>query len=124
MENEKPYTLEMESRGDYLWVLAAGKKLTAAISAAYWDEIADKCAELGIRKVMIEKDFREPVGPQDMIIMAEHLSKVLPGGHVAFLDRRNHDSINELGKKLARNRDVMMQIFKNTGEAEKWLRAN
>jgi len=43
---------------------------------------------------------------------------------VAFIDRFRHGSINELGKKLARNRDVMFQVFENIHDAEKWLGAN
>jgi hypothetical protein len=59
-----------------------------------------------------------------MLEMAETLGNLLPGQRIAFYDRYDHSSINELGKKLARNRDVMMQTFKNVQDAEKWLRAN
>ena len=56
--------------------------------------------------------------------MAEHLATVLPSSCIAFVDRWNHESINELGKRLARNQDVKMQTFDDVREAEKWLRAN
>ena len=59
-----------------------------------------------------------------MLLMADHLGNLLPGRRIAFVDRHRHDPINELGKKLARNRDVMMQIFDSVAKAEKWLRAN
>jgi hypothetical protein len=121
---EKPYTIEMEDRDDYLWVLVAGERLTAEISAQYWNEIADRCNSMKCDRVLIEKDFKQPVGPEDMIKMADHLSKILPHGMVAFIDRRRHDAINELGKKLARNRDVMFQVFEYVGDAQKWLLAN
>jgi hypothetical protein len=121
---EKRYTIEMEDRDGYLWVLVGGKELTAEISAQYWNEIGDRCASTGRSRVLIEKDFERSVGPEQMIQMAEHLSKVLPHGMVAFHDRRHHDAINELGKKLARNRDVMFQVFDDLSEAEKWLKAN
>jgi len=49
---------------------------------------------------------------------------VLPHGKVAFIDRRQHGPINELGKKLARNRDVLFQVFDYVGEAQKWLLVN
>jgi hypothetical protein len=124
MSDEKPYSIEMEDRGEYLWVLVGGEQLTAPISAAYWREIAEKCFELDRQKILIEKNFAKSVGPAEMLEMAENLGRLLPTRRIAFLDRYNHASINELGKKLARNRDVMMQTFKNAGEAEKWLRAN
>jgi hypothetical protein len=121
---EKPYTIEMEDRPGYLWVLVGGELLTAQTSAAYWDEIAERCAATGYDKVLIEKNFKRSVAPEEMILMAEHLSKVLPHGRVAFIDRYRHDAINELGKKLARNRDVMFQVFESLADAERWLTAN
>jgi hypothetical protein len=121
---EKAYNIEIESRRDYLWVLAGGPKLTAEISAAYWNEIAAKCAAIKCEKVLIEKNFVESVSPEEMILMADNLSRTLPHVRVAFIDRFKHDAINELGKKLARNRDVMFQVFDNVNDAEKWLGAN
>lgn len=59
-----------------------------------------------------------------MIKMADHRGRLFLTCRVAFVDHWQHDSINELGKKLARNRDVMMQIFDDTSEAERWLLVN
>lgn len=124
MENGKGYNLKTEFRGDHLWALVGGEKLTAEIAAAYWNEIADECIEMSCEKILIEKDFKVTVGPDQLIQMAEHLGKVLPMSRVAFVDHWHHDSINELGKRLARNREVKMQVFADAGDAEKWLRAN
>lgn len=121
---DKGYTLEMEDRVEYLYAAAGGGKLTAKISIQYWNEIADKCFELGRSKILIEKNFTESVTPAEMLEMAEHLGKLLPTWRIAFVDRHDHDSINELGKKLARNRDVIMQTFKVVKDAERWLLAN
>ena len=124
MNAEKSYTIETEDRGDYLWALVGGEKLTASIAAEYWNEIAARCKHTKCDKVLIEKDFKIPVGPEDLIQMAKHVATVLPSCRVAFLDRRHHDSVNELGKRLARNQDVKLQTFSDINEAEKWLRAN
>ena len=124
MENEPEYTIQTEFRGDHLWALVGGERLTATIAARYWDEIASRCKENDCRKILIEKDFEVPARAQDLIEMAEHLSTVLPGSCIAFIDRWNHEGINELGKRLARNHDVKMQTFSTLREAEKWLRAN
>lgn len=121
---DKGYTLQMEDREGYLYALAAGEKLSAQISASYWNEIAGRCFEMKCDRILIEKDFVEGVGPNDMLLMADHLGKLLPGRKIAFVDRHKHDDINELGKKLARNRHVMMQLFDSVTDAEKWLLAN
>lgn len=124
MNAKKDYTLAVEEHDSYVYAIAGGDKLTAQISAAYWNEIAEKCFEIECKKILIEKDFIDGVGPTEMLMMADHLGSLLPGWRIAFVDRYGHDDINELGKKLARNRDVMMQIFENTSDAEKWLLAN
>jgi hypothetical protein len=121
---EKPYTISMEDRGEYLYVLVGGKKLTAKISAAYWREIASECFKTKKLKIMIEKDFPKSVSPPEMLQMGEYLGYLLPTFKIAFLDRHHHHDINELGKKVARNKEVMMQLFDNRAEAEQWLRAN
>jgi hypothetical protein len=124
METNKPYHITMEDRGDYLYVLVGGDQLTALIAGSYWNEIAGKCFELEKMKILIEKNFKESVGPAEMIQMSSHLGKLLATRRIAFLDRWGHDEINSLGKKLARNRDVMMQVFENVNDAERWLLAN
>ena len=124
MNAEKPYTIAMEDRGSYLRVRVGGDRLNATVAAMYWNEIAEACFENGKEKILIEKEFPESVGPTDMLQMAEHLSQVLPNRRIAYIDHFGHGSINELGKRLARNRDIMMQVFDNVGDAEKWLLAN
>ena len=121
---ERAYTIEMDERGEYIYVLVTGDKLTANIAAGYWNEIAQKCFEIDCRKILIEKNFKEGVGPDEMLHMADHVGGLLPNRSIAFVDRYNHDSINELGKRLARNRSITMQIFDNVDDAERWLRAN
>jgi hypothetical protein len=118
------YFLELEERDGYLYALAGGEKLTAEISAAYWNKIASRCFDKNVDRILIEKDFVEGVGPDDMLRMADHLGSLLPGRKIAFVDRHSHDPINELGKKLARNREVMMQVFASVDAAEQWLSAN
>ncbi|HEY2866325.1 MAG TPA: hypothetical protein VGJ02_04480, partial [Pyrinomonadaceae bacterium] len=66
MEIESEYTIQTEFRGDHLWALVGGEKLTAAIAAKYWDEIGSRCMEFDCFKVLIEKDFEMPAGAEDL----------------------------------------------------------
>jgi hypothetical protein len=124
MKSEKPYEIDLQDRGDYLYAHVSGEKLNAAISASYWNEIAETCFELGRNKILIEKEFKDSVSAAEMLEMSSYLGQLLATRRIAFVDRFGHEDINELGKKLARNRDVMLQIFHNTREAEQWLLAN
>jgi hypothetical protein len=124
MSLDKPYTIKLEDHGEYLYALVSGGKLTPEIAGAYWREIADMCFDLGKTKILIEKDFAETVSPVEMLQMGTYLSEILPNKRIAFIDRYGNEDINELGKKIARNRDVKMQTFHNVKDAEKWLLAN
>jgi len=124
MDGERLYTIETEFRSGYLWALVGGERLTADIARDYWEEIAAMCKAEDCDRILIEKDFKIPVGPEDMIRMAEHVSGLLASSCIAFVDRRRHDVINELGKRLARNHQIKMQVFPSAHEAEKWLLAN
>jgi hypothetical protein len=124
MNSEKPYKIKLEDRGDYIYALVGGDKLTAEISAQYWREIAGMCFDLGKSKIMIEKDFAESVSPAEMLQMGAYLGDLLATKKIAFIDRYGNEDINELGKKIARNRNVKMQTFHNINEAEHWLLAS
>jgi len=124
MDIDKPYTIKLEDRGEYLYALVGGGKLTPEIACTYWREIADRCSVLDKTKIMIEKDFAESVSPLEIINMGTYLGELLATKKIAFLDRHGNEDINELGKKIARNQDVKMQIFKNVEDAERWLQAN
>lgn len=117
----KGYELTLEHRENYLYVFVSGEKLSAQIAGRYWNEIAGECFEKGYKAILLEKDFRESVGPEDMLLMAEHLGNLLPGCRVALVDRHRHEDINRLGNKLARNRDVIMQVFDDVADAQEWL---
>lgn len=121
MNEDAPYYIELEDRGEYLYALVGGEELSPEIARMYWDEIAEKCAELRKSKIMIEKDFSQSVSPPEMLEMAAYLGKILAGTKIAFYDRYKNEGINELGKVLARNHGVKMRIFSNLQDAEKWL---
>ena len=124
MDMAEPYTINLEDRGDYLYALVGGQKLSPEIARANWDEIAVECARLGKTKIMIEKDFAEHVSAPEMLDMGVYLGKLLPSKTIAFLDRHGNEDINDLGKKIARSQGVKMQIFDNLRDAERWLVIN
>jgi hypothetical protein len=59
-----------------------------------------------------------------MVQMGTFLGQLLVNKKIAFLDRYGNEDINELGKKIARNRNVIMQTFKDIKDAEKWITSN
>lgn len=124
MNTQKPYTIEMEDRGEYLYALVGGEKLSPEIAKLYWDEIAEKCFSLEKSKILIEKNFSEHVSAPEMLDMGVYLGSILANKKIAFIDRYRNESVNELGKKIARNRGVFLRVFQNVKEAEEWLLSN
>lgn len=121
MNENKPYTIELEDRDKYLYALVGGETLTPEIAKMYWDEIAEMCSKIQTSKIMIEKNFSKSVSPPEMLEMGVYLGKILAGKKIAFLDKYKNENINELGKVIARTQGVLMRIFKRTEDAEKWL---
>jgi hypothetical protein len=121
MSISKPYTITLEDRGEFLYALVGGDRLTPEIAKLYWDEIAEECFRLEKSKILIEKDFREGVSAPEMLDMGVYVGNILANKKIAFLDRHKNESVNELGKKIARNRGVLMRIFDNAKDAEDWL---
>ena len=121
MSETKPYYIQLEDRNEYLYVLVGGELLTPEIAQMYWDEIAEKCAELGTTKILIEKDFVTTVTPPEILEMGVYLGKILSGKKIAFFDRYQNQDVNELGKVIARNQGVQMRLFENIEEAKRWI---
>ncbi|MEP6847627.1 MAG: hypothetical protein ABI999_02135 [Acidobacteriota bacterium] len=117
MDMEKSYPMEIEPLERYFYAFASGDLLTASISAAYWNEIAAKRADLDLRKILIEKDFKEVVTADQMLEMADHLATLLPEHLIAFVDicRRN---VYEFGKRVVRDRHRLLQTFEDIETAE------
>ena len=124
MNEDKPYVIKLENRGEYLYALVSGETLTPKIAKMYWDEIAEMCSSQKKSKIMIEKEFARSVSPPEMLEMGVYLGKILSGKRIAFLDRYKNESINELGKVIARNQGVILRIFKKSEDAENWLIEN
>jgi hypothetical protein len=124
MGGDKPYTIDMQERGEYLYALVSGDKVTPEIGRSYWTDILRRCSELGLNKILIEKNFVETVSMQEVAQGGSQMGEFLKGHKIAVIDRYAHDDVSELGKKIARNQDVMVQIFDDAERAAKWLLAN
>jgi hypothetical protein len=124
VEAEKPYSIEIENRGQYLHVTVGGLKVTPEIALDYWHEIIDECESTGCSKILLEHNFIEMVTMQEMLEVIGPVTDLLKGRDLAFYDRYGHYDIPEAGKKIMRSHDVRMQIFRDLKEAEMWLLAN
>ena len=123
-ELNKPYDLEIEDHGEYLYAIVGGLKVTTEIALGYWHEIIDECDRLGRSKILLEHNFVEMISMQEMLQVIGPVADMLKGRMLAFVERYDHYEIPEAGKTILRNLNVKMQLFKDVEEAEKWLLAN
>ena len=124
VDDDKPYSLEMEDRGEYLYAIVGGLKVTPEIGLAYWREIVGECERTGHSKILLEHNFAEMISMSGMLEVIGPLSGMLKGRMFAFVDRYEHYEIPEAAKGILRNQSIKMQLFRDVQEAEKWLLAN
>lgn len=124
METAKAYDLETEDRGEYLYAIVGGLRVTPEIVLGYWDEIIRECDKLGVSKILLEHNFVEMISMQEMLEVIGPVANMLRGRTFAFIDRYGNYDIPHAGKKILRSLDVKMQIFSDVREAERWLLAN
>lgn len=124
MDGEKPYSIELEDRGEYLYARVSGLKVTSEIALAYWREIVDECETRSLSKILLDHDFVEMISMQEMVKVIGPIGELLKGRYMAFYDRYGHYEIPEAGKAILRGHDVKMQLFHDLEKAEKWLLAN
>lgn len=124
VDDNKPYSIEIDDRGDFLHVTVGGLRVTPEIALAYWREIIDECEQKGCSKILLEHNFVEMIEMQEMLKIISPVGDMLQGRIMAFYDRMGHYDVPEAGKKILRSQAVKMQIFHDLKEAEKWLMAN
>lgn len=124
MEDNKPYSIEIECTGEILHVAVGGIRVTEAIALSYWQEINDECEAKNCSKILLEHNFIEMISMKEMLDVIGPVEKILKGKVLAFYDRHGNYDIPEAGKAILRSHDVKMQIFQDLERAEHWLLAN
>ena len=124
MNDAKSYELEMDDMGSYIHAVVGGLRVTPEVALGYWQEIVDKCEETGCSKILLEHNFVEMIGMQEMLEVIGPVGDLLKGRSMAFYDRYGHYDIPEAGKAILRGHEVKMQLFHDLDEAKRWLLAN
>lgn len=123
LDSSKPYSLTFECRPQYLYVFVTGEKDSYEISIRYWREIAGECNKSGIKKVLIEEDIKENLSMHDTYRLASEIPQLgFAGIRIAFIDLQSEQQqLNQFGETVASNRGLLVRVFNNANEAEKWL---
>lgn len=118
------YRLTFEEFSDYLYAFVEGEQDSYEISRAFWQEIADRAAAIGAKRVLIEESIEgQAVTFADVFRLASEIPSMGFGNaRIAFVDRfLEHSEVNEFGELVAVNRGLNASVFNDLDAARQWL---
>jgi len=123
-EAPKPYVLSFEERPGYLYARIQADTMTPEISVAYLGELANKCAELGMTRVVIDRHVPFIIDSVSLFFSMQEEIKLIKGLKIAILNA--FPATNEaldFAILVSNNRGANLKLHQSLGEAEKWLLA-
>jgi hypothetical protein len=124
----KSYSITYDVRKGYLYALVTGEAGTHDLVNAYWNEVAEECAQQKATKLLVEERLSRRIDSlSDAYNLSADVSTItgLAGVKVAFVDSDPaHHELNLFGELVASNRGLYCKTFKDFGEGEKWLLSN
>ena len=117
------YKITFEDRENYLYSYVETSENGAAVLLGYWREIADAVKRFDATRLMVQKGKAPEASTSDSFTVAASLREMgLDGIPIALV---KHQSVsaesNRFVENVARNRGVLMSVFDNAPDAEKWL---
>ena len=116
------YELTFEKRPGYLYACIKAPTLDRNLSLEYFAEIALKCADLRVKRLLIERDIPFILDEANINDIFMQYVRMSQGMTIAFVNR--HDSVaNPLEKvvDLVNARGASLSVFSNVEHAEEWL---
>ncbi|MDG5470017.1 hypothetical protein P9J64_17000 [Deltaproteobacteria bacterium IMCC39524] len=124
--DEPIYEVTYKEKPEYLYAFIRSLHEERHEALSVWTRIAKECRNRGYWKLVIEEDIGSQFSTIEMFQFAAKLPEIgFIGIKLAFIDRQagDHD-LNLFGEDVAVNRGLFGKIFKDIGEAEKWLLAS
>jgi hypothetical protein len=116
------YELTFEQRTGYLYAHVRAVTIDERISEAYQKEIAAKCDELTIQKLMIYRDIPNALSTTSAYFAANRLLKLLPNIRIAFVNPYESNEKNlQFATTVGSNFGEQHKVFNDGTKAERWL---
>ena len=121
-DNGRPYELTFEERAGYLYAHIKADKMTAEMSIAYLSEIADKCAGLGLTKVIIYREVPFIIDPVSIFHSMQEEVQLLKGLKLALVTPfpATEEDLN-FAILVSNNRGADLKLHQTIEAAEEWL---
>jgi len=69
------YKITFEKRSAYLYAYVEGEHDSYTISRAYWQEVADEAARVGMRRILIDENIVESVTVAEVFLLASEIPR-------------------------------------------------
>jgi hypothetical protein len=120
---EKGYELSFEERPDYLYVLVKADTIDITRAKSYLSEVARKSKELGIKRVLLERDIPVILRDSELFFATNYFLGLMKGKRVAFVNPHNSiDQDMDFAILVAKNRGASHRLCRTIEAAERWLK--
>lgn len=121
-DHSHTYQLKFEERPGYLYAVVRSENIDLETALSYLSEVANKCEEINIDRLLLERDVPVMLPAADLFFIANAFLEMIKGRRVAFVNR--HSPIETDMKFLitiGTNRGAHYKLFDDVEAAEKWL---
>ena len=119
---EKPYRLKFEVRPEYIHARIAAPKISRIIALDYLSEIADKCAAMRCKQVLLERDIDTMIAGKALFQTTKDFVRMNQGIRIALVNP--HPSIEEPLRNIvdyASSIGGEFEYFSTVADAKRWL---
>lgn len=120
-----PYELQFERRKGYVYARISAPSIDRSTALDYLSEIADECANVKCKRLMIERDIPSMMSDGELYNTMDDFVRLSSGLRIAFVNP--HRSLNDAMRKIIRygaGKGADIEYFDSVDEAEKWLTSN
>ena len=120
--SQELYNLTIDECAEYLHIRIEAEQMTRQIAEMYLAEVADACAEMNCRRLLLERDVPTMLNFADLVDVTKDFLKMVRGVRVAFVNP--HTSIDDqmnFAVMFGSNRGGLYSLHSNVSSGIKWL---
>ena len=118
----KPYELNFEERGEYLYARVEAEALDPHSATEYLKRIAEESKRTELNKILIDRRIPMMMPDADNYLLIEEMTKFLGHRKIAFLNPfMEIEDAMRFSEVMSRNRGAPYRVFNTEEKALQWL---
>ena len=117
------FQLELETHRNYLRAYVHGGQDSFAVSHAYWSRLAEACASLGARRLLVVEDLQPwHASEEDFQRLMQSMRRSgMDEVQIAFTSLQTPIDVNEMGVIVGMEQGMWTRLFASERDAALWL---